>query len=236
MPGRDAPRPRRRARRQRPALSVRLHHHRVRRHQRVPRASSASGTTPKMISKEGDCRSDRLRRHAPRGARGNHRAHRRLASCLPGGLRRHQHRSAVIALVASSHDARRGVWLGPRIRAPRASIGPLLTVPRTGDLLGLRPGESLRAELAEARLPEGVAGPRALQLERSHGLGYSVDPYGLPTPPRSTDSGLRAPRASTSQTCPRSRATAGEVVAARTGGGVSLAVGMARVCSAGCRG
>ena len=81
---------RRRTDRSRAALPVRVHHHRVRRDLRLPRARSASGTTPKMIDKETRHPADRLRRDADRRARRHHGADRRQRDA-PGRLLRHQH-------------------------------------------------------------------------------------------------------------------------------------------------
>ena len=94
------------------------------------------------------------------------------------------------------------------------------------DLLGLAPGQPLSA-LATKRLPASKV--LALSNPTLAALGYHVDAES----PRATtlDDADFARLGLHVKELPALSQTAGEVVAARTGGGVSLAVGMARVFS-----
>ncbi len=127
-----------------------------------------------------------------------------------------------IALVAS--DATHGEGLA-RSRAELEAAGAALT-PHDRSLLGLADGAPV-GDVAAKKLPASKV--LALSNGALAALGYHVDP-GEPRATTLDDSDFARMGLHVKELPALSR-TAGEVVAARTGGGVSLAVGMARVFS-----
>ena len=83
MPAINAVHRRRRTDHSRAGLPVRVHHHRVRRHLRLPRADRVGHDAEDDRPRERHP-PDRLRRDADRGARRRRRADRRRRRCIPG--------------------------------------------------------------------------------------------------------------------------------------------------------
>jgi carbon starvation protein len=180
----------------------------------------ASGTTPKMIDKERDCRAIGYGAMLMEGLVGITAL---IAACaMPQDDYVAINTNPQIAIVAS--DSSRGEGLARSVDQ-LATVDRVLT-PHDRELLGLAPGEqasSLAAQkvslshalalsngtLAALDYHVDAAAPRATMLEDSDFARLGVRVKELPAMQRESD----------------------EIVAARTGGGVSLAVGMARVFS-----
>ncbi|HEY3500644.1 MAG TPA: carbon starvation protein A [Polyangiaceae bacterium] len=180
----------------------------------------ASGTTPKMIDKESHCRPIGYGAMLLEGLVGITAL---IAACvMPPEDYVAINTDPKIALVAG--PGTKGTGLA-RSSSDLARAEASLTEHDRG-LLGLKSGQAL-ATLEDQKLPASKL--LALSNGVLASLGYDVDP--------------RAPHATglsdhdfarlgiTVRELPELSRGAGEVVAARTGGGVSLAVGMARVFS-----
>ncbi|MFO0677240.1 MAG: carbon starvation protein A [Polyangiaceae bacterium] len=180
----------------------------------------ASGTTPKMVAKEGDCRSIGYGAMLMEGLVGITAL---IAACvMPPEDYVAINTDPAIAVVATAESKGQGL---ARSEADLARAWPKLTS-HDRSLLGVEDGqgpESIRAKRVQAS--------RLLAL--SNGtlaeLGFHVDP--LEAHATSLDDADFARLGLTVKELPALSRSAGEVVAARTGGGVSLAVGMARVFS-----
>jgi carbon starvation protein len=180
----------------------------------------ASGTTPKMVDKESQCRPIAYGAMLMEGLVG---VTALIAACvMPPEDYVAINTDPKIAIVASSQT--KGVGLARSVEELLAVEGTLTNHDRS--LLGLAGAASITS-LADKRLPAskllGLSNPTLA------GLGYHVDA----TESRATglDDADFARLGIHVQELPALSKSAGEVVAARTGGGVSLAVGMARVFS-----
>ena len=180
----------------------------------------ASGTTPKMVDRERDCRPIGYGAMLMEGLVGITAL---IAACvMPPEDYVAINTDPKVSLVAS--DATHGEGLA-RSQAELFRAGADMSG-HDRDLLGLAPGQPLSA-LATKRLPASKV--LALSNPTLAALGYHVDAES----PRATtlDDADFARLGLHVKELPALSQTAGEVVAARTGGGVSLAVGMARVFS-----
>lgn len=180
----------------------------------------ASGTTPKMVDKESQCRPIAYGAMLMEGLVG---VTALIAACvMPPEDYVAINTDPKIAVVASADT--KGVGLARNVEELAAAEATLTKHDRS--LLGLDEKASITS-LADARLPAskllGLSNP-TLSV-----LGYHVDAN------ESRATGLNdadfARLGIHVQELPALSKSAGEVVAARTGGGVSLAVGMARVFS-----
>lgn len=180
----------------------------------------ASGTTPKMIDKERDCRAIGYGAMLMEGLVGITAL---IAACaMPQEDYVAINTNPAVAVVAS--PATDGAGLA-RSAEDLALLDPILSA-HDRELLGLADGEPA-SSLAGKKVV--LSNALALSNRSLAALGYDVD--------------AEAPRATMLQDAdflrlgvkvkelPALQAEADEVVAARTGGGVSLAVGMARVFS-----
>ncbi len=181
----------------------------------------ASGTTPKMVDRETDCRSIGYGAMLMEGLVGITAL---IAACvLPPDDYVTINTNPKIAIVAS--DASHGAGLA-RSRAELEVAGASFSR-HDRELLGLDEPATPLTSL------EGTSAPASKVLALSNpalaALGYHVDPAA----PRATtlDDADFARLGLHVKEIPALSESAGEVVAARTGGGVSLAVGMARVFS-----
>ena len=181
----------------------------------------ASGTTPKMVDRETDCRSIGYGAMLMEGLVGITAL---IAACvLPPDDYVTINTNPKIPVVAS--DASHGAGLA-RSRAELELAGASFSK-HDRELLGLDEPTTPLASL------EGTSAPASKVLALSNpalaALGYHVDPAA----PRATtlDDADFARLGLHVKEIPALSESAGEVVAARTGGGVSLAVGMARVFS-----
>jgi len=180
----------------------------------------ASGTTPKMIDKESDCRSIGYGAMLIEGLVGITAL---VAACaMPQEDYVAINTNPQVAVVAS--EDRNGEGLA-RTSDDLARLDPVLT-PHDRELLGLGP-EQPASSLAGKKII--LANALALSNKSLAALGYSVDAEA----PRATmlDDADFARLGVKVKELPALQRQADEVVAARTGGGVSLAVGMARVFS-----
>ena len=180
----------------------------------------ASGTTPKMVDRESDCRPIAYGAMLMEGLVGITAL---IAACaLPQEDYVAINTNPQIAIVAS--DGSHGEGLA-RDGAQLASIEGVLT-PHDRDLLGLKDGASL-SSLEGKKV--GLASALALSNGTLAALDYHVDK----TAARATtlEDADFARLGVHVKELPAMQQAADEVVAARTGGGVSLAVGMARVFS-----
>jgi carbon starvation protein len=180
----------------------------------------ASGTTPKMVDRERDCRPIGYGAMLMEGLVGITAL---IAACvMPPEDYVAINTDPKVSLVAS--DASHGEGLA-RSEAELVRAGADMSG-HDRELLGLAPGQPLSA-LATKRLPASKV--LALSNPTLAALGYHVDRES----PRATtlDDADFARLGLHVKELPALSQTAGEVVAARTGGGVSLAVGMARVFS-----
>jgi carbon starvation protein len=180
----------------------------------------SSGTTPKMIDREKDCRPIGYGAMLMEGLVGITAL---IAACvMPPEDYVTINTDPKIAIVASAETHGEGLARsGDELE--RASR---LFTAHDRDLLGVADSASLRA-LEAKRLPASKV--LALSNGALGALGYHVDPAAQ----RATtlDDADFARLGLHVKELPALSETAGEVVAARTGGGVSLAVGMARVFS-----
>ena len=180
----------------------------------------ASGTTPKMVDRESHCRSIGYGSMLMEGLVGITAL---IAACvMPPEDYVAINTDPKIAMVATPATSQQGL---ARSHAELARADAALTA-HDRQILGLKPDESL-TRLAEARLPASKL--LSLSNRTLSALGYEVDPaenhaIGL------GDADFARLGIHVKELPGLSRG-AGEVVAARTGGGVSLAIGMARVFS-----
>jgi len=180
----------------------------------------ASGTTPKMVDRESDCRAIGYGAMLMEGLVGITAL---IAACvMPPEDYVAINTDPKIAMVATA--ATRGEGLA-------RSDDELLRALRSFDahdraLLGLG-GENGAIAVPSARVPASKV--LALSSPALAALGYHVDP----TEPRATtlDEADFARLGIHVKELPALARSSGEVVASRTGGGVSLAVGMARIFS-----
>ncbi len=180
----------------------------------------ASGTTPKMIDKERDCRAIGYGAMLMEGLVGITAL---IAACaMPQEDYVAINTNPQVAIVASTDGKGEGLARGA---GDLALLDPVLT-PHDRELLGLAEGEPASSLAGKKIL---LSNAFALSNRSLAALGYNVDAEA----PRATmleDAdfarlGVRV------KELPALQRQADEVVAARTGGGVSLAVGMARVFS-----
>jgi carbon starvation protein CstA len=181
----------------------------------------SSGTTPKMIDKEKDCRAIGYGAMLMEGLVGITAL---IAACvMPTEDYVAINTDPKIAMVATAASHGEGLAAsGEDLERASGSF-----TPHDRQLLGLGAEASI-GTLASSKLPASKV--LALSNGALFALGYHVDP----TAPRATtlDEGDFARLGLHVKELPHLAETSGEVVAARTGGGVSLAVGMARVFSA----
>ena len=180
----------------------------------------SSGTTPKMIDKERHCRSIGYGAMLLEGLVGITAL---IAACvMPPEDYVAINTDPKIALVASAETRHTGL---ARSVEQLGRVDSVLTA-HDKKLLGLNSGESITT-LASEKLPAS----RLLALSNPTlvALDYEVDPSGKHATTLSDADFARL--GIEVKELPALSRGAGEVVAARTGGGVSLAVGMARVFS-----
>ena len=177
----------------------------------------ASGTTPKMINRESDCRAIGYGAMLMEGLVGITAL---IAACvMPPEDYVAINTDPKIAMVAAS---------GPGLARSREELvfaGSRLT-PHDRRLLGLAPEQPLHT-LADQKLPASKL--LALSNPVLAALDYDVDPKAKHATTLSDADFARL--GIEVKELPALSKSSGEVVAARTGGGVSLAVGMARVFS-----
>jgi carbon starvation protein len=180
----------------------------------------ASGTTPKMVDRESHCRPIGYGAMLLEGLVGITAL---IAACvMPPEDYVAINTDPKIAMVAT--PASKGTGLAASASDLARADAALNAHDRR--LLGLSRGQSLQT-LADQKLPASKL--LALSNATLHSLGYEVDPR---APHATTLSDHDFARLGiTVRELPALSRGAGEVVAARTGGGVSLAVGMARVFS-----
>ncbi len=180
----------------------------------------ASGTTPKMIDKERDCRSIGYGAMLLEGLVGITAL---IAACaMPQEDYVAINTNPQLAVVAS--EATKGEGLA-RNGDDLARLDPVLT-PHDRELLGLGAGQPA-STLAGKKVV--LANALALSNRSLAALGYNVDPEAArATMLEDADFARLGVKV---KELPALQRQADEVVAARTGGGVSLAVGMARVFS-----
>lgn len=182
----------------------------------------ASGTTPKMIDKERDCRPIAYGAMLMEGLVGITAL---IAACaMPQEDYVAINTDPPVAFVASQATHGHG------LARSRADLEKSLGAFRKHDweLLGSKDGTPLPVDaLVSRKIPASKA--LALSNPALAGLGFGVDP----TQPRATtlEDADFARLGLTVKDLPKLSREADEVVAARTGGAVSLAVGMARVFS-----
>ncbi len=180
----------------------------------------ASGTTPKMIDKESDCRAIGYGAMLMEGLVGITAL---IAACaMPQEDYVAINTNPQVAVVATEQSKHEGL---ARSQDDLTRLDPVLT-PHDRQLLGLGAGESAAA-LAGKKIALGTA--LALSNRSLATLGYNVDAEA----PRATmlEDADFARLGVKVKELPALQRQSDEVVAARTGGGVSLAVGMARVFS-----
>jgi carbon starvation protein len=180
----------------------------------------SSGTTPKMVDREAHCRPIGYGAMLLEGLVGITAL---IAACvMPPEDYVAINTDPKIALVASADTKNTGL---ARSAEQLDQANSALTS-HDRKLLGLGPDQSL-ATLASAKLPASKL--LALSNPALAALGYEVDPSGKHATTLSDADFARL--GIHVKELPELSKSAGEVVAARTGGGVSLAVGMARVFS-----
>ncbi|MBK8218551.1 MAG: carbon starvation protein A [Myxococcales bacterium] len=182
----------------------------------------ASGTTPKMVDKERDCRPIAYGAMLMEGLVGITAL---IAACaMPQEDYVAINTDPSVAIVASASTGGTGLARSREsLAAATASFGK-----KDWQLLGSADGAPIPIEaLAAKKVPASKA--LALSNRALASLGYGVDPKD----PRATslEDADFARLGLTVKDLPRLSREADEVVAARTGGAVSLAVGMARVFS-----
>lgn len=182
----------------------------------------ASGTTPKMIDKERDCRPIAYGAMLLEGLVGITAL---IAACaMPQEDYVAINTDPPVAIVASAGSSGHGL---AHTRAELEKAIPVLAA-RDWKLLGSSDGTPIPIdELAQRKVPASKA--LALSNRALASFGFGVDPAA----PRATtlDDADFARLGLTVKDLPQLSRDADEVVAARTGGGVSLAIGMARVFS-----
>ena len=180
----------------------------------------SSGTTPKMVNKERDCRAIGYGAMLMEGLVGITAL---IAACaMPQEDYVAINTNPQVAIVAD--DSSRGAGLA-RDANQLASVDSVLT-PHDRELLGLKLGQNV-ASLAGRKV--SLAHALALSNGTLAALEYHVDPAAA----RATmlEDADFARLGVHVKELPAMQREADEIVAARTGGGVSLAVGMARVFS-----
>lgn len=180
----------------------------------------ASGTTPKMVDKERDCRSIGYGAMLMEGLVGITAL---IAACaMPQEDYVAINTNPQVAVVASPTSKGEGL---ARSVEDLAKVDPVLT-PHDRQLLGLRSGESATSLAGKKVL---LSNALAISNRSLAALDYHVDAEA----PRATmlDDADFARLGVKVKELPALARESDEVVAARTGGGVSLAVGMARVFS-----
>ncbi len=180
----------------------------------------SSGTTPKMVNKERDCRAIGYGAMLMEGLVGITAL---IAACaMPQEDYVAINTNPQVAIVAD--DSSRGAGLA-RDATQLASIDSVLT-PHDRELLGLKTGQNVTS-LAGRKV--SLAHALALSNGTLAALEYHVDPAAA----RATmlEDADFARLGVHVKELPAMQREADEIVAARTGGGVSLAVGMARVFS-----
>ena len=182
----------------------------------------ASGTTPKMVDKERDCRPIAYGAMLLEGLVGITAL---IAACaMPQEDYVAINTDPPVAIVASAGSSGHGL---AHTRAELEKAIPVLAA-RDWKLLGSSDGTPIPIdELAQRKVPASKA--LALSNRALASFGFGVDPAA----PRATtlDDADFARLGLTVKDLPQLSRDADEVVAARTGGGVSLAIGMARVFS-----
>jgi carbon starvation protein len=180
----------------------------------------SSGTTPKMIDRERDCRAIGYGAMLMEGLVGITAL---VAACaMPTEDYVAINTDPQVAIVAS--DKTKGEGLARSLDQLAAAEAGMDAHDKK--LLGLAPGEPV-ASLADKR----IAASKALALSNKTlaALGYNADPHAArATSLEESDFARLGIRV---KELPALQQASDEVVAARTGGGVSLAVGMARVFS-----
>ena len=180
----------------------------------------ASGTTPKMVDRESDCRAIGYGAMLMEGLVG---VTALIAACvMPPEDYVAINTDPKIAMVASA--ATRGAGLARSSEELLRADATLSAHDRK--ILGLSAGTSI-SSLAEQKLPASKL--LSLSNPALSALGYSVDPKASSA--TTLEDADFARLGITVRELPALSREAGEVVAARTGGGVSLAIGMARVFS-----
>ncbi len=180
----------------------------------------SSGTTPKMIDKERDCRAIGYGAMLMEGLVGITAL---IAACaMPQEDYVAINTNPQVAVVASSASKGEGL---AKSEADLAKLDPVLTA-HDRQLLGLGAGESATT-LANKKIT--LSNALALSNKSLATLEFNVDPEA----PRATmlEDADFARLGVKVKELPALQRQSDEVVAARTGGGVSLAVGMARVFS-----
>ena len=180
----------------------------------------ASGTTPKMIDKESDCRSIGYGAMLVEGLVGITAL---IAACaMPQEDYVAINTNPQVAIVASEQSRGEGL---AKSEGDLARLDPVLSE-HDRELLGLRPNEPATS-LAGKKI--ALASALALSNRSLATLGFNVDAEA----PRATmlEDADFARLGVKVKELPALQRQSDEVVAARTGGGVSLAVGMARVFS-----
>jgi carbon starvation protein len=180
----------------------------------------SSGTTPKMVDKERDCRAIGYGAMLVEGLVGITAL---IAACvMPQEDYVAINTNPQIALLAT--DSPRGEGLARDV-TQLAALDPVLTS-HDRELLGLRSGESVTS-LRGRRV--ALSHALALSNQTLAALDYHVD-AGAPRATMLEDADFARLGVKVRE-LPAMQRQADEIVAARTGGGVSLAVGMARVFS-----
>jgi carbon starvation protein len=186
----------------------------------------ASGTTPKMINREPDCRMIGYGAMLMEGLVGITAL--LAASALPPSDYFAINTDPKVAVVESSDHARHGLARSAEQLAALDRPGVLDAHDRS--LLHLAEGQTA-SSLASTSPPAQLRASEALHLSNRAlaALGYSVDPTAKSATSLDEADFLRLGIPVTA--LPGLSASANEVVASRTGGAVSLAIGMARVFS-----
>jgi len=182
----------------------------------------ASGTTPKMVKKETDCRPIGYGAMLMEGLVGITALI--AASALPPPDYFAINTDPKVALVATAESGGKG--LARSVDELKKLEGALTEADRAA--LGLKPGEGVSELVAR---PRAIKASVALRLSNRAlaALGYGVDPA-APHATELNDADFLRMGIRVTDLPQLSRDTS-EVVAARTGGAVSLAVGMARIFS-----
>jgi carbon starvation protein len=180
----------------------------------------ASGTTPKMVDKESDCRSIGYGAMLMEGLVGITAL---IAACaMPQDDYVAINTNPQVAIVASSQSGDHGL---ARNEGELSLLDPVLT-PHDRDLLGLKEGAPV-ASVAGKKV--ALSNALALSNRALATLGYGVDADAArATMLEDADFARLGVKV---KELPGLQRQSDEIVAARTGGGVSLAVGMARVFS-----
>ncbi len=180
----------------------------------------SSGTTPKMVDKESHCRVIGYGSMLLEGLVGITAL---IAACvMPPEDYVAINTDPKVPMVASAETHGAGL---ARSKAELIAADPRLSA-HDRQILGLAPGESI-ARLSDSR--QSASKLLSLSNGALSALGYGVDPQARHATTLGDADFARL--GITVSELPALSERAGEVVAARTGGGVSLAIGMARVFS-----